>query len=967
MLRRIACGIFCLLVGVAPLVAAESANLNWSEWERLPVYHHGRIMPLQTLASSSVETICKKANPTLRLKGAVPDSTFNSPELAAARELFPGDKPRKFRAPELLLSWLVEPEKWEEVPFLIAEHDELRETILDLPVTNEAGEHLKYVSPAQVKDAAGFWDRIGDMARRTREADARGESLSFTGVDAKVDELYKAFQLYHQFRQLGLGGALDPSARTAVRSRLEAVAASWSKLEGDLQLLRQAGDRGGLEQPVMQAEQAIHQLVELYQNPAASLGDLEGAAQTLSTSTGEIARTAEGIYRRALDAPPADWSEEQTEKLRDMLKILSRETAALSQKAEELQSALYHNNQYLRVVPALNAAALDADRNPEDGSQPWLDLQTLLYGSGRPLRGYPMTEVQTVRDAFQRVKKVYPERTSRPNDFHASLAAFSMSLRRLGDAIEPLRQKLPIKNRDEDMLAYTAYPPTDYTDTEIRYAKLDPFLYAWIINFLALVCFTVYLIGIRWRSIYWSGVSILAFGLAWAGYGFYLRVIITGWAPVTNMYETVIYVPFFVALLGCWFALLPMTWPGLKLAWRMTAVPLTWEAHELNDEELSYMRASTWNTLSVALLLPRIALSAITFMVLALLPYAAGGRTIINLLPNVAVGQSLPDGNDLMTWAVGWCVLASATWFIPRAILSGLVGLIAVPWSLRKSDATHLMTQVYARWPFGFSATFVATFGAFVAWYSPVLDESFSPLMPILRDNFWLFIHVLTIVSSYGAGALAWGLGILALGYYLFGRYREPLEPTALAAGHRPAQTGDASVARAMPTAKRPPEVCAALASYVYKSVQVAVVLLAAGTILGALWADVAWGRFWGWDPKEVWALISLLVYLAILHARYAGLVGDFGLIVGSVMGASAIVMSWYGVNFVLGVGLHSYGFGAGGQWEVAGAVALNWIFLGVAAIRYRLETSTSNHPSDLPPHDTPDATRPRDTEAVAN
>ena len=56
-----------------------------------------------------------------------------------------------------------------------------------------------------------------------------------------------------------------------------------------------------------------------------------------------------------------------------------------------------------------------------------------------------------------------------------------------------------------------------------------------------------------------------------------MRVTITGWAPVTNMYETVIYVPFFVAILGAWFALLPITWPGLKLGWRLTAFPLTWE------------------------------------------------------------------------------------------------------------------------------------------------------------------------------------------------------------------------------------------------------------------------------------------------------------------------------------------------------------------------------------------------------
>ncbi len=117
---------------------------------------------------------------------------------------------------------------------------------------------------------------------------------------------------------------------------------------------------------------------------------------------------------------------------------------------------------------------------------------------------------------------------------------------------------------------------------------------------------------------------------------------------------------------------------------------------------------------------------------------------------------------------------------------------------------------------------------------------------------------------------------------------------------------------------------------------------MAAGTILGALWADVAWGRFWGWDAKEVWALVSLLVYMVVLHGRYAGWSGNFGLAVGSVLGATAILMAWYGVNFFLGSGLHSYASGAGGQWEVGTAVFINWIFILAATIRYRLETTTA-------------------------
>ena len=109
------------------------------------------------------------------------------------------------------------------------------------------------------------------------------------------------------------------------------------------------------------------------------------------------------------------------------------------------------------------------------------------------------------------------------------------------------------------------------------------------------------------------------------------------------------------------------------------------------------------------------------------------------------------------------------------------------------------------------------------------------------------------------------------------------------------------------------------------------VILLAAGTILGGVWANESWGRFWGWDPKETWALISLLGYLALLHARFIGWVKDFGLAVGAVLCFMLIVMTWYGVNFVLGRGLHSYGFGAGGgQWITLYLIA-EFVYLSLA------------------------------------
>ena len=109
------------------------------------------------------------------------------------------------------------------------------------------------------------------------------------------------------------------------------------------------------------------------------------------------------------------------------------------------------------------------------------------------------------------------------------------------------------------------------------------------------------------------------------------------------------------------------------------------------------------------------------------------------------------------------------------------------------------------------------------------------------------------------------------------------------------------------------------ISNFIYRSMQVGILLVAAGTFLGGWWADVSWGRFWGWDPKEVWALITLLVYLIPLHGRFAGWVNTFWLVMASVACFLSVLMAWYGVNFVLGVGLHSYGFTEGGSQGTVG------------------------------------------------
>ena len=185
------------------------------------------------------------------------------------------------------------------------------------------------------------------------------------------------------------------------------------------------------------------------------------------------------------------------------------------------------------------------------------------------------------------------------------------------------------------------------------------------------------------------------------------------------------------------------------------------------------------------------------------------------------------------------------------------------------------------------------------------MPSSIDPLVPVLRDNFWLTIHVLTITLSYAAFALAMGFGHILLWRYA----RDP----AAARADQP------------------------MHFWLYRVLQLGVILLAAGTILGGVWANYSWGRFWGWDPKETWALIALLCYILTLHGRLAGWWTQFGLVVASVVCFLAVLMAWYGVNFVLGKGLHSYGFGIGGETYVATFVILDLLFVGFAIWRYRM------------------------------
>ncbi len=255
--------------------------------------------------------------------------------------------------------------------------------------------------------------------------------------------------------------------------------------------------------------------------------------------------------------------------------------------------------------------------------------------------------------------------------------------------------------------------------------------------------------------------------------------------------------------------------------------------------------------------------------------------------------------------SLGWSVVG----FYCRVAISGRPPVSnmyeSVIWVAFMTAVFGLILElIYRKGVIGLAGALVSTFGLVLADQLPLtLAPNIQPLQAVLRSNYWLVIHVLTIVSSYAAFALAWGLGNINLGLMVFAPGRADLVKT--------------------------------LSHFCYRAIQVGVILLAGGTFLGGFWAAESWGRFWGWDPKEVWALIALLCYVIPLHARHVGWVKDFGLAACSVVCFASVVMAWYGVNFVLGAGLHSYGFGGGNDAWVYWGGLINISLVVHAGLRY--------------------------------
>ncbi len=178
-------------------------------------------------------------------------------------------------------------------------------------------------------------------------------------------------------------------------------------------------------------------------------------------------------------------------------------------------------------------------------------------------------------------------------------------------------------------------------------------------------------------------------------------------------------------------------------------------------------------------------------------------------------------------------------------------------------------------------ATFLAGLILFVAnlnW----MDPEITPLVPVLK-SYWLMLHVAVIMASYGFFGMSFLLGLTSM----------------IMMGARSRKSSAIWNIR-----------IEELRIINELSLTIGLCLLTVGTFMGAVWANDSWGRYWGWDPKETWTLITMIVYALVLHARfYPKLRSDFAFSIMSVFALSSVLMTYFGVNYYL-LGLHSYGRG---------------------------------------------------------
>ncbi len=248
--------------------------------------------------------------------------------------------------------------------------------------------------------------------------------------------------------------------------------------------------------------------------------------------------------------------------------------------------------------------------------------------------------------------------------------------------------------------------------------------------------------------------------------------------------------------------------------------------------------------------------------------------------------------SKLLTWCLHISIAALAVGFIYHTYGMGMRWYLSghAPWS---NGYEALILVSWASLLAGFSfmryskitlaATSLLAFFTLMTASHSSYDPQLTNLVPVLK-SYWLIIHVATLTISYGFLGLGFILGFFNMGIYLFKTPKNTQRLSLI--------TKELTYVNEM-------------------NITIGLLLATVGTFLGGVWANESWGRYWGWDAKETWALVIIIVYTIILHLRLAPKIkGEFTFNVAAIFGFGSVLMTFIGVNYYFTKGMHSYASG---------------------------------------------------------
>jgi ABC-type transport system involved in cytochrome c biogenesis permease subunit len=891
----------------------------------------GRIKPLHTKAVETVKRIYSRQ--TIKLPG--PDK----------------DTPIKWSPVAAMLDWSARPDFWNEQPFILVEYLPLKQAILAEPIR------------------ADLYRIVGKATGETKTAlDTLHKQRVFTSKDLKAAAALPGLSEDHRAILLGLSTKLDedhkwlsPSEIADNEVALEGGAKPFEQWYREIDAKRRGRDDMGGVSPA----DALSTLEE----KAAEVGDRWMTYQSIrDLNPQEIDALDLGVVPRPVGP---EYLKATAEAIKKANKVGGLE--GLDPLDLDLAKTWVL---YVKDIPGKDRKSPGETEEFDRKFSAWLaetaswyPLRLLVNGGEKELAavGFPAAKLQAFRETYASLLKAEAEHPGAVEN--AKAVAFVTAARELGEG-------------------RPTYPTAEAMARESHFNKLAPFFHA--PEFYGTAVF-LFLLTLGFRNpahkssrvirnlLYGAGMVMFLGGILLEVYGFYLRVGITGWAPVTNMYETVIWVALVTTVLALVIegftrkTYAALAGSGIALIATLLAanVPLL----DSNIRTLPpVLRDNFWLSIHVLTIVSSYAafalamglgLLAVGFYLTATYKRSATpaqlAMPLLAGLPTLALG-CLGVYGSYEGWAPG--LLDTTNGYV----VAGAVAILGL--GITSAGVFSLIGELANRLPVAAGAlglTLVLTgLGCLGRTY----------LGGLSAETVTLLSYVGWISGVLGSGVLALGLfGAIAQGTLQKAaaeaqRREDHAKGQASPADWQPEESAATSGGLATATLTRPAETkprparslqteirarsmqetvmtIKPVVNFIYAAMAVGVILVTAGTILGGVWADYSWGRFWGWDPKEVWALITLLVYLIPLHGRFAGWVNTFGLAMLSVVCFSSVLMAWYGVNFILGVGLHSYGFTEGGGQGIV--FACSAAVLGIAGGAWWRRSISSKVEQPLP------------------